>query len=361
MLQIARDKLITRLSVQKENVGGGNTAYVDRSSFIGDLKKVAIQEGLGPTADLATTPTPGSLKDISSARRLGLIYDMQVQSAQGYARWKMGQDPDSIDAFPAQELIRLEDRENKRDWTSRWINAGGELTAGRMIALKTDPIWENISAFGSPWPPYDYGSGMGVEIVSRSEAEALGIIEPGQLLEPSEKRFNDDLEASVSDLAPEYQKYIKDIFGDQIQINAEGQAKWQGNLIADFVKTALSNPEAKKTIDIGLATAKTIAKSQTAGTDLTGYNLHLQSDYVRHSMNRHGKTEKRQDQTPIKPSDYELIPFVWREPDEVQPGTSPASLIFKKKIDGTLVFVEWVKSEQRKTLKMTTLWKKKDG
>jgi hypothetical protein len=42
------------------------------------------------------------------------------------------------------------------------MQAGGQIFGGRMIALKSDPIWTAISAFGTPYPPFDYNSGMWV-------------------------------------------------------------------------------------------------------------------------------------------------------------------------------------------------------
>lgn len=55
------------------------------------------------------------------------------------------------------------------------MEAGGKLYDGRMIALRNDPIWRGISRFGSPVPPFDFNSGMGLEEVNRFEAEALGV------------------------------------------------------------------------------------------------------------------------------------------------------------------------------------------
>lgn len=39
-----------------------------------------------------------------------------------------------------------------------------------MIALKSDRVWTNFSRFGRPYPPSDFGSGMGVEDIDRDEA-----------------------------------------------------------------------------------------------------------------------------------------------------------------------------------------------
>ena len=52
-----------------------------------------------------------------------------------------------------------------------------------MVALINHPGWSRLSRFGTPWPPFDYSSGMGVESVSRKEAVALGVIGPDDMLQ----------------------------------------------------------------------------------------------------------------------------------------------------------------------------------
>lgn len=218
VLSAIQDKLQKRVAMIREQVARGE-AGVDRSSFIGDLRKIAAAEGLGDGS--------GKITDISSAPRLALIFDMQTQQAAEYARWKMGQDRDLLDEFPAQELLRVEDRQMQRDWRRRWAAAGGRLFGGRMIALKSDPIWTAISRFGTPWPPFDFGSGMGVEDVSRSEAVRLGLIQPDERVEPILEDFNARLEASVTGLGSDILGKLAAAFGDQVEITA-GKIKWKG-------------------------------------------------------------------------------------------------------------------------------------
>jgi hypothetical protein len=141
-------------------------------------------------------PAPGeegSLTDLSSDRRLNLILDTNVAQAHGYGAWMQGQDPAILDQWPAQELVRERESEHPRDWMARWEEAGGELLDGRMIALKNDPIWRKISRFGTPYPPFDFNSGMGVEDIDRDEAIDLGLIDRDTELLPQDRGFNDDL------------------------------------------------------------------------------------------------------------------------------------------------------------------------
>ena len=218
VLTTIQDKLQKRIGMIKEQVAHGE-AGVDRSSFIGDLRKIAQEEGLGDGS--------GRITDISSAPRLGLIFDFQTQQAAEYARYVTGQDRDLLDAYPAQELLRVEERSAKRDWRRRWIAAGGHIYGGRMIALKTDPVWIGVSRFGTPYPPFDFGSGMGVEDVSREDAEALGVIPAGARVEPNLKNFNAGMEASARGLPDELLGKLMSAFGDQVALVA-GKLKWSG-------------------------------------------------------------------------------------------------------------------------------------
>lgn len=204
--------------------------FMDRSKFVAEMRSLTGAEE-GDT---------GLITDITSRKRLELIYDWQVQDAYEFGRWKMGQDQDLLDAFPAQEFLRVESRHHPReDWPQRWDAAAQESgdqaalavrrATGRMVALKDSGIWTALSVFGRPWPPFDWGSGMGVASVSRSEAEDLGLIKKGEPVQPSgEKDFNAKLEASVRDLSPELVDQLKDYFGDQVKIQ-DGAAWWKGD------------------------------------------------------------------------------------------------------------------------------------
>lgn len=221
-LAIMQEKILTSTRLQREELANGKTAFVDRSSFIGDLRKHLADAGYQ-----AERGKEGGLEDLSSRKRLGLIFDIQMGSAQGFSAWKIGQDPDLLDAFPAQELVRLEGRQQPRDWQRRWVDAGGQLIGGRMVALKTDAIWKKISRFGRPWPPFDFESGMGLDETDRDEAEALGLLGPEDEPEPSEAAFTDELQASARGLSPKFRDALGALFGDQVEF-AGDTVRWRG-------------------------------------------------------------------------------------------------------------------------------------
>lgn len=203
------------LSFAVEQTKNG-AALIDRSSLIARLREVALREGI--PVDPAKR---GGLQDITSRARLGLIIDINTQQAQEYARWKAEQDPDVLDAFPAQELIRLEDRVTHRRWATRWLQAGGTLVQGRMVALKSSPIWTAISRFGTPWPPFDFNSGMGLEDIFREDAEALGLLTPADMPQPQEESFNKNLRASTRGLGDGMLGFLSKLFGDKARIEGD--------------------------------------------------------------------------------------------------------------------------------------------
>lgn len=128
----------------------------------------------------------GTIKDLSSLRRLTVMIRTNRALAQGYAEKVRGMGPGAIRIHPAWELIRLgSNPQAPRDWLKRWTDVGGELTAdGRMIALKQDLIWNELGSKGNfddalnvDYPPFAWQSGMGWRAVKFAEAKALGLLD----------------------------------------------------------------------------------------------------------------------------------------------------------------------------------------
>lgn len=136
------------------------------------------------------------LTDLRSDARLNLILETNVQQAQGYGSWAQGQTEAILDQWPAQELFRMTQSRVPRDWSQRWADAGGRFFGGRMIALKNDPIWTEISRFGLPYPPFDFNSGMDVRDIDRDEAQQLGLIDRDTRIPADSRGFAEDLQAT---------------------------------------------------------------------------------------------------------------------------------------------------------------------
>jgi hypothetical protein len=169
-LQLMRD-LIER-AVNPEARAATPGSYMDKPRFRELVKEYLESIGYQPEPGKA-----GGLQDLASDARLNVIFETNTRMAQGAGRFAQANNPNVVDAFPAQELFRLSPRREPRDWPARWRAAGGRFFGGgRMIALKDSPVWAGISRWASPAPPYDYGSGMWVRSIAREEAEALGVL-----------------------------------------------------------------------------------------------------------------------------------------------------------------------------------------
>ncbi|MCA9458373.1 MAG: hypothetical protein KC587_17030, partial [Nitrospira sp.] len=67
-----------------------------RADFIKRMREFAIKEGMLPPPG-----KEGSIEDLTSERRLKLIWDVNTRMAQDYAYWLQGMDPDVLADFPA--------------------------------------------------------------------------------------------------------------------------------------------------------------------------------------------------------------------------------------------------------------------
>lgn len=174
----------------------------DMDDLIGQLLEGKIDRATARTelkrrfGTLGAEVDEADLTDLRSDARLNLILDTNVAQAQGYGSWAQGQDEAILDQWPAQELFRAIQSRVPRDWSQRWADAGGRFFGGRMIALKNDPIWTEISRFGTPYPPFDFGSGMDVRDIDRDEAIALGVIDRDTRIQPQSRGFAEDLQAT---------------------------------------------------------------------------------------------------------------------------------------------------------------------
>lgn len=144
----------------------------------------------------------GTITDLGSNQRINLVLQTNKQINQGFGWFAQGQDQAVLDAFPAQELYRAEDRKEKRDWVQRFrlageasgssIGDGWIITPeGLMFALKNHPIWAKLGsrelfpdALGNNYAPFAWGTGMDTQDTSRRRALDLGIMQEDTKVEP---------------------------------------------------------------------------------------------------------------------------------------------------------------------------------
>ena len=229
------------------------------------------------------------------------------------------------------------------DWPKRWQKAGGKIfPGGRMIALKDDPVWVKLSVFGNPFPPFDWGSGMGLEDIGRKEAIKLGLIDDKELSKRVAKKreekpagFNGNLQAELpmKDDSPEAAK-LKAVFGDLVRFDGN-TAHWQGELIKDVFDGKL--------------------RSAKLGRGFDGRNLSISHAIIKEHIKKHiGKNEKDARNLPLAREDFELVPSMWRRPDshKVEEGKDHLTLAT---FDGGILhlFID------RKRVGISTLYKTK--
>ena len=232
-LQRAQDALGDFIAGNRKLAANGEPmlATGSRAAFVDQMKKFLEAEGVKRTT--------GDLKDITSEKRLGLIFDIKTRQAQDFGYWLQGMNPDILNEFPAQRFIRVQDVKEPRELHERFQD---------QVYLKTDPIWwlEINKDFGVPWGPWGWGCGHDVEDVDRDEAESLGLIKPGQKLSlgPLAKflNINKGLQASVKNLAPELVEKLQAEFGGKI-ILSDGLLRWRGQPVADSQGEALTPAE----------------------------------------------------------------------------------------------------------------------
>ncbi len=183
-----------RLEDLAAGVSPGSGYYTNPATIRMELKQTLDSLNYRPESG-----KEGTIEDLRSDGRLNLIIETNARMAAGYGQYLQGQDPDVIDEWPCQELIRIMQRKEPRDWPIRWAQAGGKIYGDRMIARKDDPIWTRISAFGLPYPPFDFNSGMGVIDIDRDEAEALGVVSPSDKISPKAIPMNKGLQQDLFD------------------------------------------------------------------------------------------------------------------------------------------------------------------
>lgn len=162
----------------------------------------------------------GTMQDLFSDQRLGLVIRMLVEQANGYGQWRQGQSEAVLRVWPCSELYRAAWRKEPRDWPAVWsanggsfYHPGGNYPEGRMIAPKDSPIWSAISRFGLPYPPFDFNSGMDLRDVSRAEAVRLGVIEKDYKPEPQRRSFELDAASSGEQFDEVIRKQLLDDLG----------------------------------------------------------------------------------------------------------------------------------------------------
>jgi hypothetical protein len=204
--------------ITADNPAGNVTVGLNPATARAELRQALKDQGFSPDpAD------KGTIKDLSSDARIELVVKTNVQLAQGAGQFVQGNsNQDVVDAFPAWELLRYEDREVPRgekkqggvlvpdpanSWPTRFRAAAAQTgdddaasvleSTGRMIARKDSPLWQALGdgaggyedTLSNPYPPFAFNSGMWTQDVSRAECIELGLIDDGDKVGPADFDF----------------------------------------------------------------------------------------------------------------------------------------------------------------------------
>lgn len=302
--------------------------------------RLAIRRELGAISYDAKDAR-GTIKDLMTSARLDLIYNTNREMAQGFMQHLQATSAGALAAAPAYELKRAERRKVPRDWPKRWEDKGGTIYEGRMIALKTDPIWTRISRFGLPHPPFDYNSGMDIFSVSRRECLRLGVItEDTPPQKPPKLDFNENLSAKfdVGHWSGERAEFFRNSFGDQLKYEQDQKTgivtvQWQRCILKDM----FSNPDnftnmAGKGWKLGKATSKLLAECDKVSPKFRplfeGRGLTLNDSIPRHTIkDGHWLVDNRPGNIPVNYGDLDLVPSLWQSPDYIEAGGEKDTIV----------------------------------
>ncbi|MFZ2276296.1 MAG: hypothetical protein WAW39_00800 [Prosthecobacter sp.] len=183
------------------------------------------EQGFPGDAELGIPPAAaGSLRDLSSGKRLNLIMDTQVQLARGLGMKLRGSM--RADRYPAWELVRLMKftSQHQREWHKRWETAADNVnweavsrkafTEGHMLALKGSPIWAALGssalfadALNTDHAPFAFNSGMGWREVPLDEWQTH---EPGVVAAPAAVSLTEPASNALPKLAAKPERSAAD-------------------------------------------------------------------------------------------------------------------------------------------------------
>ena len=300
--------------------------YADGHTSMSDIRQ-RMRKDLETLRYTPEKGAEGTIRDLYSKARLDVIVKQNVATARGFIRWAEGNSPGAYAAFPAQEFKRVHPRKNARgDWPQRWAKAGGKIYGGRMIALKDDPVWTKLSVFGNPYPPFDWGSGMGVRDIDRKTAIALGLIDDAGIRDKvqklEERRERGDLPSMNGNLQATFPTLRKDslcgqildrAFGDQIKIE-NSVVKFESDIIRKVLHGEVPKVSFGEASEKFLDLASQNLPAETANA-FKWRRLGMSHQFFLEHGGKHLDPNEPYDH--LTPMEFELLPELWRNPSRI--------------------------------------------
>ena len=204
------------------NTGKNDTAYkiCGVADFTEKATEVLIKQGIAFEDDFSYKSSFGEMSNIT----LRMVFTNYVDQAATFAAWQVKmKDPFYINRYPAARFVRSPGAIIKR---LRHVEAEGTVRRWDDFAFWTFQNGNDIGGFDVPWGPYGFDSYMYQEPVSRTEAERLGLVQKGEVLQVPDvtrfgvslgKQFNHGVDAYLDDVTPEIrakaQRAIVERFG----------------------------------------------------------------------------------------------------------------------------------------------------
>lgn len=194
----------------------------------------AMREALAAQGYQARPGEEGSIKDLSSTRRLQVAIDTNVELARG---WSQRQTSLQNYVRPAQELYRAGEAKKPRDWQSLWGQAAeavgweGVSPTRPFVALKTSPIWRALSRFDQPYPPFDFGSHMRVRSVTLAAARDAGLLSSEEEAAEAREKQRKEALASLNENVECTPQVTERELREQLAGVLQGLAEWRGNTL----------------------------------------------------------------------------------------------------------------------------------
>lgn len=174
----------------------------------------------------------GTIKDLSTLLRRDVALTTNTGQAQGWAQRKQFLGDVT---HPGLMLYRAQQRREKRNWVARCSQFAGRddvvLTGDMdapMIALSNSPVWAELSRFGTPYPPFDFNSGMWVKPVPYDDCVRYGLIDDANEDEMMSRVLEvepESLNADLSSTRAEWDESTR----NQASRELGGLARWEGD------------------------------------------------------------------------------------------------------------------------------------
>jgi hypothetical protein len=96
-----------------------------------------------------------TINDVFHRGRLRYVFKFNKKQRQDRNRYLLANEAEALEARPGLELIAAGGGAAVERLRERWVEAGGVMSDGRMIADPRDPVWLALSITENPWGPFD--------------------------------------------------------------------------------------------------------------------------------------------------------------------------------------------------------------